>query len=235
MNALGVLLAMAMPFVALAILTGWAVPLIMGIARRRRDGSGRGLIVFGSVWGACALGLVIYVVSAVIGHSRRYQPMTFDADRAQGETGQIIIPWDGPCKLSVWPDGEHQLLVLRSDSGVLTAPAGRLQVLSWELTATDERGRKWSATGRPARGASADTFRLNVSPDQPVRLYVGPPLVARVVLRRGGSPELAIMDFQLTDRAGAQYTISGGANRPPGFEVVNAAGQVVWSGDFEYG
>lgn len=234
-NVLGVLLAMVVPFIAIAVLGGWTVPLIVGILRNRRGRSGGGLIVLGSAWGVCAIAGVIYLASMVIGLRDRFTPQTFDAASYQGETGQVTLPWRGPCELTAMQESGGGMLSVKSDTGALTVPAGRLQVMSWTLKATDNRGREWSLTGRPSYEGHDARSTLNVSRAQPVELSVGPPLTARVVVDSNpGASELSL-DFELTDRGGASYTLSGPGGSPPGFEVVDAAGQVVWSGDFEYG
>lgn len=44
------------------------------------------------------------------------------------------------------------------------------------------------------------------------------------------------LDFSLTDGARVRYTISSeGPDAPPKFEMIDGTGQVVLSGDFEYG
>jgi len=235
MNVLGVLLALVAPFVALAVLGGWTVPLIMGIMRNRRDRSGGGLIALGSVWGVLAVAAVIYLGVQIAGLGRRFQPETFDVATYEGETGQIILPWRGACELTVWPSDGSRMLTLQSDTGSVVAPAGALRVSSWTLKATDQRGREWSATGRPSYDLPDGRFTLNVSRAQPVQLSVGPPLSARVTVASSPGADELSMGFELTDRGGASYTISGGGGDPPGFEVVNAAGKVLWSGSFEYG
>lgn len=235
MNVLGVLLAMVAPFVAIAVLGGWTVPLIMGILRNRRDGRGSGLIALGSAWGVCAIAGIIYLASMVIGLRDRFTPQTFDAAGYQGETGQVILSWRGPCELTAWGSNGSSMLTLHSDTGTVVAPVGPLRVSSWTLRSTDNRGREWSLTGRPSYEGHDARSTLNVSRAQPVELSVGPPLTARVVVDSSpGASELSL-DFALTDRGGGSYTISGGGGDAPGFEVVDAAGKVVWSGDFEYG
>ncbi len=235
MSVVGVLLALVAPFLAIAVLGGWTVPLIMGIVRRSRDGRGSGLIVLGSAWGVCALAAVIYLASMVMGMRGRFTPQTFDAASYQGETGQVILSWRGPCDLTAWGSNGSNMLTLHSDTGTVTAPAGPLRVSSWTLTATDERGRDWSLTGRPSYAGQMSGGTLNVSAAQPVQLSVGPPLTARVVVDSSPGADELSMGFELTDRGGASYTISGGEGDAPGFEVLDASGQVVWSGDFEYG
>lgn len=235
MNVLGVLLAMVAPFIAIAVLGGWTVPLIMGIMRRRRDGRGSGLIALGSAWGVCAIAGVIYLASLVIGMRDRFTPKSFDAATYQGETGQVVLPWRGPCELTAVGESGGGMLTVKSDTGTLTVPAGRLQVMSWTLKASDARGREWSVTGCPSYERQMSGSTLNVSAAQPVELSVGPPLTARVIVDSSpGASELSL-DFELTDRGGGSYTLSGPGGAPPGFEVVDAAGKVVWSGDFEYG
>lgn len=235
MNVLGVLLAMVAPFIVIAVLGGWTVPLIVGIVRNRRDRGGAGLIALGAVWGVLAVGAVVYVGVQLVSLGKRFQPETFDAATHAGETGQIVLPWRGACELTVWPGDGARMLTLQSDNGTVVAPAGALRVSSWTLTATDEGGRVWSMTGRPSYERQMNGSALNVSAAQPVQLSVGPPLTARVVVDSSpGAGELS-MDFQMTDLGGASYTISGAGAKTPGFEVLNTAGQVVWSGDFEYG
>ncbi len=77
--------------------------------------------------------------------------------------------------------------------------------------------------------------RLNAIGDTPVRLDVGPPLTASVSAEEMDDDQVSL-GLTIVGRSGAEHTIScDGRDNPPGFEMVDATGKVVLTGDFEYG
>jgi hypothetical protein len=76
---------------------------------------------------------------------------------------------------------------------------------------------------------------VTIDPNQPARLVVGPPLRAIADVTPEADDEVSI-DLSIVGSQGGSYTIGREDGlEPPGFEVLDASGAVVWSGDFEYG
>jgi len=231
---LAVVCGLAFPLAAGAVLLGWLVPLIMGITRTRRGRGGGGLIVAGGAWGLVAVGIVTWLVYTFATLSNRFTPQAFDPQEYAGETGQIVIAWQGPCELTLYPESGGGVLLLSTENGQFTAPAGRHRLASWELQATDDSDREWSVTGRPGYDWPEQKRTVSVDSTTAARIDVQLPLRASINADVGGDD--ISMGFSLSDGAGGQYAISSrGRDDPPKFEMVDDSGRVVLTGDFAYG
>jgi len=231
---LAVVFGLAFPLAAAAVLLGWLVPLIMGITRARRGRGGGRLIVAGGAWGLVAVGIAIWLVYSLVTLSSRFTPETFDPQEYAGETGKIVIAWQGPCELTLYPESGGEMLRLSSENGQFTAPTGRHSIASWTLRATDQSGSEWSVIGRPGYDWPEQKRTVGVNSTTPAQIDLQLPLRASINADVGGDD--VSMGFSLSDGAGGQYTISsGGRDDPPGFEMMDGSGRVVLTGDFEYG
>ncbi len=235
-GGMGTLLGIAF-LVALALfLLGWLVPLVIGIRRSSRHRGGTALIIVGGVWGAAALGLIALGAVAAIGFSRvaqRAEPKVFDAAAHAGAKGVIRTACTGGTTLTVQDDAGSPPLRLESTNGVLASPAGTLRLQHFTTAATGADGAAWTVAGY---NFSREIQTLTVLPNGTTDVALGPPYRAVVTPSKAGDGQQAF-DLKITGADGSRVSLYVQAVRrkPLQFEVLDAAGRSVWTGNFEYG
>jgi hypothetical protein len=146
--------------------------------------------------------------------------------------GHVTIPgggWvdllgdDGPLKVA--GEGESQV------------PVGEYRVLRCVAAATDEQGEEWSVAGR----GEWKQDPICVSEGSTTQLVVGAPLMAKVNVEKRSAREYRF-SLDVRGQGGEAYSVGriempGEDERPepPTFKVVDAKGDEVVSGKFEYG
>jgi hypothetical protein len=216
------------------VLLGWIVPLTLGIARRRRNQGGRGLLIFGGVWAVVGIGLAAVIVLGVVSslrEMRRYASEEFVAAGYKGPTGHASVSWPGSFNFTLSGAGaKGGALRVQGRNGTALCPAGSFELASVALEEMSSDA-AWSAAayfrkGRPVTIGAGETNALPA----------GPPFVASVDAEpiRGTN---AVFNFRLVDSQGDTWQIrkSGEGARAPGFEVRTPEDVVVWRGNFEYG
>jgi len=226
------LLALA---IALGVLLGWIVLLVMGISRLRK-GSSAGVVmtVLGFVWAAVAVAAVAFGAVGYRYASSALVPTDFNADSYHGTVGDIILPNKTPASLVLCKEETLRRLRVTVSDGRATAPVGSYKVESYRASATDQNGDEWTAEWDPDREQSP-TIVVGAAP---VHLDVGPPFAASVTSETRRS-RAAVADFTLviTGAGNRPYTVTNHSPSasPPGLQVLDKAGRVVWHGNFEYG
>jgi hypothetical protein len=227
---IGILVALAL------FLLGWLVPLVIGIRRSSRHSGGTALIIVGGVWGAAALGLIALGAVAFIGFSRatqRAEPKAFDTAAHAGAKGFLRTACTGATTLTVQDEAGGSTLRLESTNGILAAPAGTLRLQRFTTTATGADGATWTIAGY---NFGRDVQTLTVPADGTADVALGPPYRAVVTPSKAGDGQQAF-DLKITGVDGSRVSLYVQAVRrkPLQFEVLDAAGRSVWSGNFEYG
>ena len=121
--------------VVAVLLTGWVVPVIVGIIRLRRRTGGPALLIIGGVWFLGAAGVVGLGVVWYRTFSAGFAIKDFDPAGHAGQTGTVALPHKGESSLVVGDEAQRTRLRLRVRDGAAVAPAGRFQVFSYTATA----------------------------------------------------------------------------------------------------
>lgn len=214
----------------LVIGLGWIIPLVIGIVKRK-TGLGIALIVLSCSWLVLValMSFGLFMVNRI--QPRRIEVVEFNPDAYDGPVGSIKVTFPAETTLYLTDEQNKKRYKVQSESNELTAPCGRFKVYRYTGVATAENGSRWTI----------GTYLYNkqcyvqVQPDSAVELAFGPPLEASVspgMLRANAN-----FNFLLKDSTGNAYTLTRTGERlpPPKFNVINAAGTVVWSDAFEFG
>lgn len=219
--------------IVLGILSGWVIPLVVGILRRRSGHRAIGWFVFSGLWGLaaiCLIGLPFFIA----GSMRSYSPEKFDASNYSGATGKVSLPFEGDVMLQLLDKQNHRVLQCPGKGGMVVVPAGNYQPHQIEAFSKDGAGELWVARSYLGRGGGGQ-FSLAAAGTH--ALDVGPPFVARVTTGKGDDGEVEF-NFEMSGRGGNQYVVSPSGRSQtasPAFEVLSANGQVLWRGNFKYG
>jgi len=157
----------------------------------------------------------------------------FDPAKYTGPAGKIVFPYKGESVLVVQDTQSGKLYRLSTTDGTFAAPAGQYTLLGYQSVAIDENKERWAFY---ANMATVKTREITVAADGSQDVAAGPPFVASVSVTKGDDGN-ASLSFNLLG-AGGDKCIVRKANTmtdPPGFQVVSAAGEVVWQGQFKYG
>ncbi|MBM4155392.1 MAG: hypothetical protein FJ221_10245 [Lentisphaerae bacterium] len=229
-------LGVAVLAVLALFLLGWIVPLVFGIRRARGRRGGTALIVIGGVWGAGAVSLVAMIALAYIGFRgarTQSQTKTFDVATHTGKQGIVRTACAGPTTLQVVEESSGAAMNLESTTGEFAAPAGKLRLQRFTTTARGADGATWTVAGYTF---ARDQQVIDVAPGGTVALRLGPPYRAVVTTSRQVDGQQAF-DLAMTGAGGSRVSmyVQGPNRKPMRFEVLDASGRSVWSGNFEYG
>ena len=235
-SVVNVLLGVAMLVLVALFLLGWLVPLILGIVHSSRGRSGTALIIIGGVWGAGAIGLLAMGAVAIFGFrsaAKRSEPKTFDAAAHAGAKGSIRTACTGATTLMVHDETGGSMLKLESTNGILAAPAGTLRLQHFTTTATGADGATWTVSGYDFKQGLQT---VAVAGGGTADVALGPPYRAVVTPSKQNDGQQAF-DLKITGSDGSRVSlhVQAGRRKPLQFEVLDAAGRSVWSGNFEYG
>ena len=246
------LLVIAIALVVLLILAlmalGWLIPLIWGIVRvRRKKRWGALLTTLGALWGTLAVLAVAGFTWAAVSASRSFQQKDFDADTYEGRMGKITVPYKGECRLSLLlgraertlnPFASFRHLRLTGQDGEFLCPTGKVvSVTTIEIREKDQREAPWVARGSLASfGGAFGEHEIRES--EVLHLKVGPPFTA-VAEARQEDDGTASVDLTIAGQGGDLYQIlkegEDESNNAPKFQVLGAAGEVLWEEQTEYG
>jgi hypothetical protein len=218
-----------------AILLGWVVLIVVGALSLRagQRGLGTAFVVIGGLWGLVVLLGAGYGAYALRGTKSGYTPpVAFNAETHKGPVGTLTLDWKQASTLNVRGKQGKDKYKVDSTDGSFRLPAGTYMVESWNAKATDSKGIAWTLETRYPR--NLQNFEVRAEGAAPLAL--GPPLEAAVSVG-GSAGSSASFGFTLKDAAGNDYAMmgTGTGTQPPGFEVVDETGKVVWSGKFEFG
>jgi hypothetical protein len=157
--------------------------------------------------------------------------------------GLTLQPTAAPCgRVAVDDDGWVDLF---SDDGTIKLtgpgkceiPAGKYRIFRSMVEGQDEGGRIWRAIGR----GEWELEPIQVEEGKVTKVEAGAPLVASVSVEKRSRRQYEF-DLEIRGAGGEAYAASNirptdGSGRPdaPTFKVVNADGETVASGTFEYG
>ena len=227
-------------FVLACLTLGWIVPLVIGAVRLRRSRSdpvGLAMTTVGRVW--CVGGLVLGVCGGTLSLMFSFvepidQIEQFDPTQYEGPMGALVVPYEGEATLTVAVSDDGEMLELSADDGRFLAPVGEYAAWTFAATKTDEDGSDWQAT---AFLISDEPLPVSVRADSETALEIGPPFTASIVVNTKAR-DLLELDLEITDSQGHQYSIYslGLQNDPPHcFEARTSSGELVLTGEFEYG
>lgn len=216
-------------------LLGWMVPLGIGIRLSSRRRGGTALIVIGGVWGAASISLLAMGAMFVIGLRTMSSPSDtkpFDAAAHTGPKGLIRTTGTGATSLTV-KDESGGTWRLESTNGILAAPAGTLHPTGYALSGSLSDGRRWTVSRYNFGG---DTQRIVVPAGGAADVALGPPCRAVVAASKADDGRQAF-DLNIFADNGdpVSLRLHGARPAPLQFEVIDAGGRSVWSGNFEYG
>ncbi|HUW18700.1 MAG TPA: hypothetical protein VMW16_05310 [Sedimentisphaerales bacterium] len=152
-------------------------------------------------------------------------------NKCQPEFGTLDLA-AGAVRLKLWSDAAEQFLSEPRTTWQL--PAGKYQATFLEFDYRTSKQEFWTFTSYIRTGALRD---FEIRPGESALLKIGPPLTIKTNVTRSGS-EVHIA-FNLQGQAGEQYNAcvlkNGEPLLPPRFRIVDEAGKVLHSGQFEYG
>lgn len=225
--------------VAMIVAFGWLVLLVGGIvmARQGRQPAGTVMTVIGGAWGLGALLIAGFTVLAIVRAARSTEESAatfaeFNPAHYRGKLGTIVIPAHDQATLSLLSPGPGESGIrLHAVKGVFHAPPGHYRVAKFEVQARDRDLLTWTATSAFDDPPGRD---ITVTAGGQQQLDLGEPYTARVVPQMSGL-QLSL-DFKLTGKGGESVSLERhGSQVAPGFQVLDKAGKVLWSGQFEFG
>ena len=239
MEAIGVCVFIVIGLLGLFTAGGWIIPLVIGSVWRRDNRPGaRTWMVLASVWGGVALlvaaGIVAIACLAMRGSGSRVQDYSgteeFDPAKCTGSLGTVSISFCGDASL-VASCGSDKQIRFTATNGAFAMPAGQWQVHRYQATAIDKAGQKWTADVE-----CDDTAELlDVKPGLVQNLNGGPPFKASIEVSSSPLSDAITMVPAYVDSRNNKSAISCEKQTAPRFQVIDAGGKVVWSGDFQYG
>jgi hypothetical protein len=160
------------------------------------------------------------------------------ATPSDAQTGQLKIAHE---QWSATLAGKKHILNLSGGAEPVAVPADEYEVLAYSETVPVPA--TMGATMQPAMPATFScsnrgkrVVTVSVAPDKMVELVIGSPLKASVAVKVNKG--VAQMDFKLVDAAGLpvdNFTDAKGRRPTPKVDVLNANGEIIHSGAFEYG
>ena len=174
----------------------------------------------------CALALVIAGSSVLAASVKTFNPKTY-----KGKMGRISLTYAGECRLGLKDRRNGKIMMYSSRNGVVQAPVGSYKALRYEAVARDGDG-KWTAYCLTI----LQTPVIAVKANSTQKVALGPPFVASVDVSRTGRDSVSL-GFNLAGAGGHRYIIVKGDRNlePPGFEMYDTSGRIVWQGNFKYG
>ncbi|MFW6033314.1 MAG: hypothetical protein ACOCTI_08070 [Phycisphaeraceae bacterium] len=135
--------------------------------------------------------------------------------------------------------GREHIMVLRSQDGSeQEVPADEYSVLQYELSAGEPVAGHRGQIAAHGWNVNPGTTQYAVNPGEATQVGLGEPLTVKVKSEKWGADRLNLT-LAVTDVNGADVDppMLPGRQRPaaPRFEVADAEGQTVYSGQFEYG
>gem|GEM_PF-4484926 len=124
-----------------------------------------------------------------------------------------------------------------NSAGTWNLAPGTYRTRTILLKATEKQGRQQVAWTLSSKGKLGKLARFIVRAGETVSIPAGPPLVAKAALQRVGRQVL--ISPVLVGRAGEQYEVgarrNGRTQSAPGLRIVDAGGNTLATGKFEYG
>lgn len=229
-------------FVALPVLVialGWIFPLILTIIGRRRHWANtRGLRILTVIWGSVALLLVLGVGGLIYAGSRinrsyggeSSNAKLFNATAHGGKTATLRPACTGEVEVVI-RDQSGKNFRCATSNGSLVVPAGTIALRECKFTASDAKGKPWTASFR-----FWNETNISASADTVHEVEFGPPFLVAVNMEWTPVTSKIRLEPACADRAGNIYTIKCDQKESvPSFQVLNADKQVIWSGKFEFG
>lgn len=217
--------------VVLCFAIGWLIPLIVGIVKLRRGQRqiGIALTITGGIWGLAAVGLIALAAFLGRGQMFDYQVKDFEPSKYEGLVGRIVVPCDGEVELFLSGDGDEQLRLKVGDQSA-QAPAKRLRLESYTISATADDGSRWKLYSHFYGREQS----ITVEPNADVKLKIGPPFRAKLDVDL--SNNRANIGLSVSDTAGGDCSLFRmDSDAPVGFVALTRSGDKLWEGKLESG
>jgi hypothetical protein len=132
---------------------------------------------------------------------------------------------------SVAAYGTNGHFVRKDAKGEFTLPAGKYQVVSWEIQRKDDKGAKWMLSG----SGFPKTNSFEVVANQPVALNIGEPVSAVLSSQARGTQ--TAFDLKFVGQQGESISFTRDNQRPKGPKLMlaNADGTLCYTNTFEFG
>ena len=150
------------------------------------------------------------------------------------ECGNFVPPKGGAYAAYL---GEHGGLAVHGGGGQVRAPAGTYTLAHCGVEAEDADGKAWRITGR----GQWEQPEIKLAAGGKTELVFGAPLTAEVTVDKRSTNEYRL-NLKITGQAGEVYSAGdfkpvGSNKRPPApaLKILDAKGETVASGKFEYG
>ena len=154
-----------------------------------------------------------------------FNPRTY-----KGKMGSIALTYRGESSMVLRSRQSGKTLAFYTKNGEFQAPTGSYDVRGYQAVARDSEG-KWTAYCLTVRR----TPPIVVAANSTRKVDFGPPFAASINVSRSGRDRVSL-GFDLGGAGGHRYiVVKGGSLEPPGFEMIDRSGQVVWEGNFKFG
>jgi hypothetical protein len=243
MMALMVVLYLIIAVMLLFVGFGWIIPLVIGMAWRRKNRPGaRGWMIASFIWAGVGLALAAGIGGLVLVVKRNVSNYAmggddskipvFAANAYKGETATLRAQFSGESSFTA-SCGKQGNLKFSSTNGSFTVPAGSVMIHSYTAVAKDSAGRKWTAHTTLAFNTNAVDAASGAVRD----INLGPPFKASVNMSWSAASDKISMEPVYVDRDGNECELASEPRTasPPHFQFLDSSNNVVWSGAFQYG
>jgi hypothetical protein len=129
----------------------------------------------------------------------------------------------------IWGDKYH----ISSENSPQPLPAGSYYPTMISVKMIDQDRVNWEIR---STGPWGDLYKIKVKPDAATELKPGPPLLVQADVNISGRD--VSIQYAITGQAGEHYKSiyrDGNLQRPPKLQILDDAGKILKSGQFEYG
>lgn len=210
-------------FIIILIFAG---ALAMELLRIRK---GSRSIIPAAIMGICGVA-ILAIILAPADALLESNPTVFKPSSYKGKMGKISIAYKGQFILVAKNKKSSKTWQFSASKGVIQAPVGAYDLISYEAIAKDKQKAQWSAFSTSLNRS------VTVKADAVQNLKIGPPYTASIAVTPNGRSEITL-DFKLVGSGNEPSTIlkNTGTGNPPGFKVIDSSGKVLWQGSFKYG
>ncbi|HCE42446.1 MAG TPA: hypothetical protein DET40_02735 [Lentisphaeria bacterium] len=226
--------------IALVLAFGAAAITVIGVLLLKKKNTAAGIILsligaIGILLSFALIGCICYAfyfMTSIPGY-KEAKVEEFNPDGYSGKLATISFPFKGDSVLTESNSDKNLDIRYSSRDGTFKVPAGMHDFSSYEIWATDEKGGKWEASS----WKTADFENtINLAEDSKMELLAGPPFTAKLSIKEKSDGTVSF-SLNYKDRKGNDFSLlpENRNDGAPGFEVLSASGEKLWSGEFKYG